>query len=143
MINVTDVSLDQLNKYDFIIMGIPTWDFGGIQDDWEELESEISTLNLQGKTIALYGLGDQLGYGHYFVDAMGWLYENLSKSQARFIGAWSTEGYFYEESRAVNSDRTMFCGLAIDDDQQFDLTDERVASWVMQLVGEYEKTNAA
>lgn len=70
MINVSDTSPEEIETFDFMIMGIPTWDFGGIQEDWENFEEQILATKLQGKTVALYGLGDQLGYGYYFLDAM-------------------------------------------------------------------------
>ena len=143
MINVTEASPEIIESFDFIIMGIPTWDFGGIQEDWEEFEAEILRTKLSGKIVALYGMGDQLGYGDYFVDAMGWLNERVLKTGAKIIGAWPTEGYDFAESLAVNNDRSLFCGLAIDDDQQFDLTDGRISEWVSQLIGELQQIEAA
>lgn len=143
MINVMEASPKVLESFDFIIMGIPTWDFGGIQEDWETFESELLTTNLSGKVVALYGLGDQLGYGEYFVDAMGWLHERVVKKGAKVVGEWSTEGYDFEASLAVNKDKTSFCGLAIDDAQQFDLTDQRIRGWVDLVVGELQELDAA
>jgi flavodoxin long chain len=143
MLNVTDASPELIEAFDFIIMGIPTWDFGGIQEDWETFESELLATNLSGKVVALYGLGDQLGYGDYFVDAMGWLHERVVKKGALVVGEWSTEGYDFEASLAVNKDKTFFCGLAIDDEQQFHLTDQRISGWVDLVVGELQQLDAA
>ena len=140
---VTDINPSELAEYDLAILGIPTWDFGGIQIDWEDLSDELDTLDLSGTTVALYGLGDQFGYADYFVDAMGWLQEYVSKAGARLIGAWPVEGYEFEASRALNEQKTHFCGLAIDEDQQFELTDERVALWVQQIVAEFGGQAAA
>ncbi|MFT2112206.1 flavodoxin [Marinomonas sp. 2405UD68-3] len=138
LFNVKDIEVSLLEEYPMLIMGIPTWDFGGIQADWEDLGDSLSELSLQGKTIALYGLGDQFGYGDYFVDAMGWLYEKLLPTQATFIGQWSTEGYDFEASRACINTKEYFIGLAIDEDQQFELTDQRIEQWVIQLYAERE-----
>lgn len=143
VINVVDTTSTEIESFDFILFGIPTWDFGGIQEDWENFEEDILATNLSGKVVALYGLGDQLGYGDYFVDAMGWLQEKVIKAGAHVIGEWSTEGYDFAESRAANEDKSMFCGLAIDEDQQFELTDERIEKWVEQLIKQYESTEAA
>ena len=143
MVNVTDTSPAHIETFDFIVMGIPTWDFGGIQEDWEDFETEILATRLQGKVVALYGLGDQLGYGDYFVDAMGWLYARVVKAGARVIGDWPTAGYDFEASLAANDDKSRFCGLAIDEDQQFELTDERIARWVGQIVAEFEQPAVA
>lgn len=143
IMNVTDASPETIEAFDFIIMGIPTWDFGGIQEDWESFEEDISATKLQGKIVALYGLGDQRGYGDYFLDAMGWLNERVLKAGATVIGAWPTEGYDFEASLAANEDKTFFCGLGIDDDQQLELSDERVEQWVKQIAAEYEQVEAA
>ncbi|MCG8535594.1 MAG: flavodoxin domain-containing protein, partial [Pseudomonadales bacterium] len=63
MINVNEASADVLEAYDFLILGIPTWDFGGIQEDWENFENELAEADLSNAVVALYGLGDQFGYG--------------------------------------------------------------------------------
>lgn len=143
MINVTDASPEIIESFDFIIMGIPTWDFGGIQEDWEDFEAQILATKLGDKIVALYGLGDQRGYGDYFVDAMGWLYERVLKAGATVIGEWSTEGYDFEASLAANNDKSYFCGLAIDEDQQIELSDARVAAWVAQLIEQLEQLKVA
>lgn len=139
MINVVDASSKSLESFDMLILGIPTWDFGGIQEDWENFESELLNSRLSGKVVALYGLGDQRGYGDYFLDAMGWLHDHVIKTGASVIGHWSTEGYDFEESLAVNEDKSLFCGLGIDEDQQFELTEARVTGWVAQLVSEFKQ----
>lgn len=143
MVNVTEASPEVIEAFDFIIMGIPTWDFGGIQEDWEDFEDQIKSTKLTGKTVALYGLGDQRGYGDYFVDAMGWLNTHVLSAGATVIGAWSTESYDFEASLAANEDKTLFCGLAIDEDQQIELTDDRINTWVSQLIGELQEQEAA
>lgn len=143
MFNVTEASPELIAEYDLTIMGIPTWDFGGIQADWEDFEETLALTDLNGKMVALFGLGDQFGYGDFFVDAMGWLQEKLTPTGASFIGYWPTEGYEFEASRALNEDKTLFCGLAIDEDQQFEFTDKRVSDWIRQIVNEYESAAAA
>lgn len=60
-----------MEQYDVLILGIPTWDFGEIQEDWEAVWEQLDDLNLEGKIVALYGMGDQLGYGEWFLDALG------------------------------------------------------------------------
>lgn len=62
-----------------LILGIPTWDFGEIQEDWEAVWDQLDDLNLEGKIVALYGLGDQLGYGEWFLDALGMLHDKLDQ----------------------------------------------------------------
>jgi flavodoxin len=45
----------------------------------------------------------------------------------------------YSYTVAFNENKTEFCGLAIDEDQQFELTDSRVQAWVKQIVAEYQR----
>ncbi len=125
--------LDEWLAFDLLILGIPTWDFGGIQEEWEDLEDEIKALDLSGKLVALFGLGDQFGYSDYFVDAMGWLYDLVIECGATVIGEWPAEGYDFDASRAAYENNTMFRGLALDEDQQIELSDERIEAWIAQL----------
>ena len=55
--NLKDDALTLMEQYDVLILGIPTWDFGEIQEDWEAIWDQLDTLNLDGKIIAMYGMG--------------------------------------------------------------------------------------
>jgi flavodoxin I/flavodoxin II len=143
IIDVTDCSADRISEAELCIFGIPTWDFGGIQADWEDFKEELEAAELSGKKVALYGLGDQFGYGDFFIDAVGWLHEIIQPMGADIKGYWSVEGYEFTESRALSPCKTYFYGLAVDDDQQFEQTDERVSSWVKQILAEFELEQAA
>lgn len=143
IIDVTDCSADRISEAELCIFGIPTWDFGGIQADWEDFKEELEAAELGGKKVALYGLGDQFGYGDFFIDAVGWLHEIIQPMGADIKGYWPVEGYEFTESRALSPCKTYFYGLAVDDDQQFEQTDERVSSWVQQILAEFELEQAA
>ncbi|VUC75819.1 flavodoxin FldB [Salmonella sp. NCTC 11881] len=73
--NLKDDAPALMEQYDVLILGIPTWDFGEIQEDWEAVWEQLDDLNLEGKIVALYGMGDQLGYGEWFLDALGMLHD--------------------------------------------------------------------
>ena len=132
--NIKDVSLSKTSDYDFIIFGISTWDFGELQEDWESHWDDVHQLDLSGKTVALYGLGDQLGYSDWFQDALGMLHEALIPSNCTIIGYWPNEGYDFTESKALTEDRTHFVGLSLDDENQYDLSESRIAAWCEQLL---------
>ena len=51
--NLKDDSPALMSQYDVLILGIPTWDFGEIQEDWEAVWDQLDTLNLEGKIVAL------------------------------------------------------------------------------------------
>lgn len=131
--DIADVTQLEFANYSQIILGIPTWDFGQIQSDWEEFWSDIEAVDFSGKTVALFGLGDQFGYGDYFLDAMGMLHDVIVNNGATIVGHWSTEGYDYEASKAEVTDKPLFVGLAIDEDQQEELTELRIDQWCTQL----------
>jgi flavodoxin I len=88
-------------------------------------------LDLSNKTIALFGLGDQESYSDEFCSAMGIIYEQIVKSGAKIVGFTSTEGYYHDGSKAQINDK--FVGLVIDEDNQSDLTDERIKIWVNEI----------
>lgn len=135
--DIADVTQLEISDYDQLIFGIPTWDFGQIQSDWEEFWEDVQEIDFSGKTVALFGLGDQFGYGDYFLDAMGMLHDVIVANGATIIGHWSTDGYEFEASKAEIEGEGMFVGLAIDEDQQEELTGERLNRWCRQIAGEF------
>ncbi len=134
--DIAELSPVDFAAYDKLILGISTWDFGQIQTDWDEFWSTLEEMDFSGKTIALFGLGDQFGYSDFYLDAMGMLHEVLLARGAKIIGHWSTEGYEFDSSRAKLEGEAMFVGLALDEDQQPELTDMRVNQWCEQIAAE-------
>lgn len=135
--NITDTPIIQTQFYDFLIFGIPTWDYGELQEDWEEIWDELDSLDLSGKKIAIYGLGDQVGYPEWFLDAMGYLHSKLVHRGATPCGYWPRAGYVFEASKALTPDEQYFVGLALDDETEFQLSDARIQQWCAQIVAEF------
>lgn len=126
--DIADADVDVFNEYSHVIIGTSTWGDGDLQDDWDDKFSDFEGVDFSGKTVAFFGLGDQEGYDENFLDGMGILHDAAVKNGANVVGnGWSTDGYEYEESTAVQNDA--FIGLAIDEDNQDDLTEERVQKW--------------
>ena len=136
--DIADATQIEFASYEKIILGISTWDFGQIQSDWEEFWPDVSEIDFSGKTVALFWLGDQFGYGDYFIDAVGMLHDVVVANGAAIVGHWSTEGYEFEASKAQISDSDTFVGLAIDEDQQEHMTTERLNRWCEQIHKEFE-----
>jgi flavodoxin I len=137
--DIADVTQMELARHDFLILGISTWDFGQIQSDWEEFWDDLKAIDFNGKIVALFGLGDQFGYGDYFVDAMGMLHDVVVANGATIVGYWPAENYEFDASKAYLADKHRFVGLAIDEDQQEALTEERIERWCRQIQGEFER----
>lgn len=131
--NILDTPLPELEEYDVLILGASTWGVGDIQDDWMGKDS-FSDIDLSGKKIAVFGTGDQEAYCDTFVDAIGILHEAAERAGATLLGAWPTEGYDYEDSAAVRNGK--FGGLALDYNNQPELSNERIAAWCDQIKGE-------
>ncbi|SES83122.1 flavodoxin FldB [Thorsellia anophelis] len=139
--NIKDTPLSHINEFDVLILGISTWDFGELQEDWLIQWDNIKNLNLDNKTIALFGLGDQLGYSDWFLDAMGLLYQSIKNDSINWCGFWPTNGYTFTSTLPTTLDGKYFVGLALDEDSQYELTDNRIDLWCKQLINEWQTLN--
>jgi flavodoxin I len=135
--NVAGMELAIFEKFDILILGVPSWYDGQVQDDWDEMLEDLSSVDLKDRAVALYGLGDQQDWGLYFIDAVGALADKVLEGGAKLIGEWPVEGYDFIESQAINKNGN-FYGLAIDEDWQSELSEGRVKKWVMQLKKELQ-----
>ena len=132
--DVHDVALascDEVSGYDFLLLGSSTWGEGELQDDWYGFLDVLKQQSLAGKRVALFGCGDGESYPDTFCDALGILFDALSESGCRFIGAYIPEGYASTGSQVCRDGR--FIGLAIDEMNESDRTPERIDRWVEQL----------
>lgn len=133
--NVDAATADDLQSYDNLILGCPTWEIGELQEDWETFIDVLDDVDFAGKKVAYFGLGDADGYPDTFIDALGIIHDRIKNSGATFIGQWPTDDYIFDESKAVVDG--MFLGLVIDEDNEADKTDARVKKWVAQIKGEF------
>ncbi len=133
--DMSDVSASDFEQYDFMIIGTSTWYDGELQGDWEDFFDELDDIDFSGKTVALFGLGDQETYGDYFCDGVGIIYEKVVERGAKVVGEWSTDGYEFDESKAEKDGK--FVGLTLDEDNQSDESDDRIEKWVEQIKGDF------
>lgn len=132
-VDIGDISVVELQEFDVLIVGASTWHVGELQDDWDACFDDLEKLDLKDKIVALFGCGDAYGYPFTYQDALGILWERFEVQGATLIGRWPTEGYEFEESRALTPDGKQFVGLALDEHDQSQLTQQRLASWARQL----------
>lgn len=141
-LNVNRTDAEAFAAYEYLIIGTPTLGDGelpGLSSDceaesWEEFLPKIEDTDFSGKTIAIFGLGDQVGYPDEFLDAMGELYDFFTERGAKCVGSWPTEGYEFNESKAVRDGK--FVGLALDLDNQSGQTDERLGVWLKMIAAD-------
>lgn len=135
-INAEEIDEKTFLSYNNLILGVPTWFDGELPNYWDEFVPALEEMHLSGKKIAIFGLGDQVGYPENFLDAVGIMADLLESRGATIVGYTSAEGYTFEHSRALRNGK--FCGLAIDFENQNKLTDERINQWVEQLRREFD-----
>ncbi|MFZ2407194.1 MAG: flavodoxin [Methylobacter sp.] len=138
-VNVRNATVEDMLVYDTLILGTPTYgegqlpglSTGNATTSWEEFLPTLAGYDFSGKKVAIYGLGNQKSYPVEFVDAMFYVYEQFKQCGAILIGAWDTEGYNFKSSKAVVDNR--FVGLALDQENQKELTPERLDTWLKML----------
>ena len=134
-LNVEDIDEDQFLAYSNMILGVPTWFDGELPNYWDEFVPAIDDLDLTGKTVAIFGHGDQVMYSQNFVDAIGIIAKLLESKGAKIIGEHPVDGYTFDSSAAVRDGK--FLGLVLDSENQPDLTEKRVKEWVKGIKGEF------
>ena len=134
LVEVADVTSSDWESHNFYILGIPTWYDGELQSDWEDYFEEFKTIDFTGKTVAVFGLGDQVGYDEWFCDGVGILAEVVISNGGKLIGKWpKDESYTFTTSPKCLIDETMFYGLTLDEDNQDNLTQTRCSEWFKQI----------
>jgi len=125
-----------LSGLDGIIVGAPTWHTGADEQrsgtSWDDYLDEIRALDLKGKPVAVFGLGDSSGYGDNFCDAIEELHNTFEAAGAKMLGYTPDSNYeYYADSKSVRDGK--FLGLPLDADNEDDMTEGRVNDWLKQL----------
>jgi flavodoxin I len=143
MIKVEGISISKIQEYQYLIFGTPTWRKGYLAVNWAGFFNDFSKINFIGKTVALFGVGDQENYSRTFLDGMGQLAEVLLKNKAKIVGNWSVKEYYFDDSLA-NLGNGYLVGLGLDETNQSEMTEQRVIDWTKQITIEFRnhgKTN--
>lgn len=132
MIDVASFDVSTIANYDLVILGGSTigaeiWTDVKDDNEWSRFFVAVEKVDLKGKYAAFFGLGDQVLYPDHYVDALGVFKEEMEMTKATIIGEWPIEGYRFTDSDGY--DGKMFFGLALDEDRQPELTEERARKW--------------
>lgn len=128
--NVADSAPSDIADYEILILGSSTWREGDLQVDWIDFLKGLEVLDLQGKSIALFGCGDET-MTETFCNAVGTIYEHLRKTGAEFIAPYDTVGYEFKKSSANVNGVTV--GLLLDEVNHPEATNLRLRGWVNEI----------
>ncbi len=131
--SLAEITLGDMKAFDNWIVGGSTvgshvWEHADDSNKWHEFFKLLDEVDMSAKVVAFYGLGDQVLYPNHFVNGLGIFQEEFSKRNVRIVGQWPTEGYNFTDSEGMKND--MFFGLALDEDNEDDLSDERIEKWL-------------
>jgi flavodoxin I len=135
-VNAETISEKEFLSFDNLILGVPTWFDGELPNYWDEFVPALEELDLKGKTIAVFGNGNQKGYPENFLDAVGIMADLLESLGAKLVGFTSVKGYEFEHSRALRGEQ--LAGLALDFENQGSQINTRIKKWVEQLKQEFK-----
>ncbi len=133
VVELHDVASASTNfsSYDLLLFGSSTWGYGELQDDWEEYIEELENADLKGKKVALFGVGDSLSYPTTFGNALRIIYDVVKDRGAILVGEIPIQGYTFQESESEIDEK--FVGLLLDEDNEAEKTDSRIASWLEKI----------
>ncbi|CBG40674.1 flavodoxin [Helicobacter mustelae] len=129
VIDISKASKDQVLGYENLILASSTYGAGDLQSDWEDILDSFSQEDFHGKVIGLVGLGDQDTYSDTFCDSLSHLYEKVKLGKV--VGHTDVDGYDFSDTKSIEDGK--FVGLVIDEDNQEDLSDERIKKWVAEI----------
>ena len=133
VLEVSSINSNDFLRFDFLMLGVPTWFVGELEPEWDDYFPDFENIDFTEKEIAIFGLGDQYGYPDNFVDGIGILAEVIIKNGGNIVGYWPNNGYDFNKSIGL-APNGMFYGLALDEDNQPELSEERVKLWTEGLL---------
>jgi len=137
IIPVKEVESKDLDKYTQMILvgstvGTDHWNNEIIVDEWPEFFRKTEKMGFGHKKVAIVGLGNCVLYPEHFADGMAVLCEEVKKQHGEVLGKVEAEGYDFMDSESLDEDG-FFCGLPIDEDNEDELTAERLEKWISHL----------
>lgn len=140
MLYIRDIKPEQFLNYRNIILvsstlGKDAWN-NDETDEWAAFMPDMQKLELDGRKVALVGLGNHVLYPNNFVDGLGDLADLIEKRNGILIGKTETDNYTFNMSRAIRDG--VFTGLPLDEDNEPDKTEARIEKWLMFVLPEME-----
>ncbi|HNB21166.1 MAG TPA: flavodoxin [Candidatus Melainabacteria bacterium] len=124
---------EELEACDLLVLGGSTWGDGELTDDWLDFFPQMDKIDFSGKKVALFSLGDQVGYSYNFVSAMKLLYDKVLERGGEVIASRvSKDGFEFDHSQSIVDGH--FVGLVTDEVNEPELTEARIAAWADQVL---------
>ena len=117
-------------------LGRNTWEMEQ-KDPWSSFIPKMLRIRLDGRRVAIVGLGDHVSYPNNFVDGMGILGQTIEEIEGHLIGMTETQDYIFNDSRALREGK--FVGLPLDEDYEADKTENRIDNWLKRIRPELKK----
>ncbi|NEQ46427.1 MAG: flavodoxin FldA [Leptolyngbya sp. SIOISBB] len=134
---MADANWDDFAAFDCLIVGCPTGNTGERQSDWDAVSDALDEsdalpeIDLSGNRVADFGASDQIDDADNFQDVMGLLAGRSTALGGETLGCWWLDGDDFAASKAMRAGE--YVGLAMDKDNQAELTTERIAAWTAPL----------
>lgn len=128
--DVADTAPDAVGDYRVLLLGSSTWGSGELQDDWYDFLKGLEVMDLKGKKVGVFGVGDE-SMSDTFCNAVGIIHNALKSTGAEFIGAFPDNVYTFEHSDA--DEDGVAVGLLLDETNHSELTDSRLAAWAAEI----------
>ena len=140
MLYIRDVKPEDFLNYRNIILvsstsGKDAWN-NDETDEWAAFMPGLQKLRLDGRRIALVGLGNSVLYPNNFVDGLSNFADLIEEKGGILIGKTETDGYTYTLSRSIQDN--LFMGLPLDEDNEANQTDARIEKWLSLVLPEME-----
>lgn len=142
-VDIGDSEVSALTEFDNLIVGAPTWNTGADENrsgtSWDDVLEEIRGADFSSTKVAVFGCGDSSAYTDYFCDAIEEVYSAFSTAGATMVGNFPCNDYEFEESKSClggpqsSEAAEKMLGMAIDVENQSDLSEDRVSAWAGQL----------
>ena len=141
MLYILDVKPEDFLNYRNLILvsstsGKDAWN-NKETDEWATFMPGLQKLHLDGRRVALVGLGNCALYPNNFADGLRNLAELVEEKGGILIGKTEPDDYTFTLSQALQDN--LFVGLPLDEDNEADKTDARIEKWLSLVLPEMEE----
>ncbi len=141
MLYIRDVKPEDFLNYRNLILvsstsGKDAWN-NKETDEWATFMPGLQKLHLDGRRVALVGLGNCALYPNNFADGLRNLAELVEEKGGILIGKTEPDDYTFTLSQALQDN--LFVGLPLDEDNEADKTDARIEKWLSLVLPEMEE----